>query len=139
SRGPGEGLLCGHSGDPGGIGRLVLRGRDARNRPVESRARAPDAALQVLRLPHGVVASARASATRCPAHPAAASAAHRAGGSTYVRSVTLQRRTWREAVERRPVSQPFRTRGKGLGEPRSPSPVRVSPKRYFAAISPQET
>jgi hypothetical protein len=58
--------------------------------------------LQVLRLPHGLVASAGASATRCPAHLAAASAPHRAGGSTYVRSVTLQRRTWRGAVERRP-------------------------------------
>src|SRR6266403_22089 len=97
-RGPGKGVLRGHSGDLGGVGRIVLRGGDARNSPVESRPRAPDSALQVLRLPDGVVAGARASATRCPAHPATGSAPHRAGGSTYVRSVTLQRRTWRGAV-----------------------------------------
>src|SRR5207245_11066617 len=98
-RGPGKGLLRGHSRSPGGIGPVVLRGGDARNSPVESRPRAPDSALQVLRLPDGLVSGAGASATRCPAHPAAASAPHRAGGSTYVRSVTLQRRTWRGAVE----------------------------------------
>jgi len=66
---------------------------------MESRPRAPDSALQVLRLPDGVVAGAGPSATRCPAHPATASAPHRAGGSTYVRSVTLQRRTRHGAVE----------------------------------------
>src|SRR6059036_2394712 len=83
-RGPGKGVLRGHSGDPGGVGRIVLRGGDARNSHVESRPRAPDSALQVLRLPDGVVAGAGPSATQCPAHPATASAPHRAGGSTYV-------------------------------------------------------
>src|SRR5947209_4952318 len=66
-----------------------------------SRPRAPDSALQVFRLPGSVVAGAGPSATRCPAHPATASAPHRAGRSTYVRSVTLQRRTRREAVDRK--------------------------------------
>ena len=46
-----------------------------------------------------LVAGAGPSATRCPAHPAAASAPHRAGGSTYVRPVTLRRRARRGAVE----------------------------------------
>src|SRR5437867_3158279 len=99
SRGPGKGFLRGHSGLAGGVGRTVLRGGDARNSPMESRARAPDSALQVLRLPDGVVAGAGPSATRCPAHPATASAPHRAGGPIYVRSVTLQRWTRRGAVE----------------------------------------
>src|SRR4029453_6283071 len=99
-RGPGQGLLRGHSGDPDGLGRLVLRGDDARHSPGESRPRAPDSALQVLRLPDGLVAGARASAARCETHAAAASAPHRAGGPTYVRSVPLRRRIWRGAVER---------------------------------------
>src|SRR4029077_18737543 len=94
-----KGFLRGHSGRPGGVGRTVLRGGDARNSPMESRPRAPDSALQVLRLPDGVVAGAGPSATRCPAPPATASAPPRAGGSTYVRSVTLQRRTRRGAVK----------------------------------------
>src|SRR6266446_10750174 len=98
-RGPGKGLLRGHPGGAGGVGRAVLRGGDARDSPMESRPRAPDSALQVLRFPDGVVAGAGPSATRCPAHPATASAPHRAGGSTYVRSVALQRRTRPRAVE----------------------------------------
>src|SRR5262245_41995768 len=69
---------------------------------MESRSRAPDSSLQVLRLPDGVVARAGASATRCPAHPATASAPHRAGGSTHVRSVTLRRWTRWGAVEAPP-------------------------------------
>src|SRR5438874_1304704 len=82
---------------------LLSAGSSLRDPPAQGadpggHARAPDSALQVLRLPDGVVAGARASATRCPAHPATGSAPHRAGGSTYVRSVTLQRRTWRGAV-----------------------------------------
>src|SRR5207244_8256788 len=76
---------------------VVDRTVDPRHRPVRGRPRAPDPALQVLRLAHGVVAGARACAARCPAHPAAPRAPHRAGGSPYVRSVTLQRRTRREA------------------------------------------
>src|SRR5262249_20349356 len=67
--------------------------------PQRRAPRAPHSSLQVLRFPQGVVAGARASATRCPAHPAAASAPHRAGRSIYVRSVTLQRRTRLGAVE----------------------------------------
>ena len=45
-----------------------------------------------------VVAGAGPSTTRCRAHPATASAPHRAGGSTYVRSVTFQRRTVKMGV-----------------------------------------
>ena len=63
-----------------------------RHGTVASRSRAPDAALQVLRPPHGVVAGARAAATRRSAHPAAAGAPHRAGGSPHVRPIALQRR-----------------------------------------------
>src|SRR5438132_5241015 len=44
-RGPGKGVLRGHSGSTGGVGRIVLRGGDARDSPVESRPRAPDSAL----------------------------------------------------------------------------------------------
>jgi len=51
-----------------------------------------------LRLPHGLVAGARAAASRCPAHPAPARAPDRAGGSTYVRSIALRRRTRRGAI-----------------------------------------
>src|SRR5215472_7873926 len=98
-RGAGTGLLRGHSGRTGGVGRTVLRGGDARNSTMESRPRTSDSALQVLRLPDGVVTGARSFAARCPAHRATASAPHRAGGSTYIRSVTLQRRTWRGALE----------------------------------------
>jgi hypothetical protein len=61
--------LRGHSGDPGGVGRAVLRGDDARQRPVERRPRAPDPALQVLRLHMASVAGARAYAARCPSSP----------------------------------------------------------------------
>ena len=101
SRGPGKGLVCGHSRGTGGFGRLVLRGGDARNSPVEGRPRAPDSALQVLRLPDGLVAGAGASTSRRPAHPSAASAPDRAGRSPHVRSLALRRRTRRGAVERR--------------------------------------
>ena len=74
----------------------------------------PDSALQVLRLPDGLVPGAGASATRCPAHPSAASAPHRAGGSPHVRSFTLQRRAPRGAVAgparsgRTPIRRPLR-------------------------------
>jgi len=66
---PRKGGLRGHSGGTGGVGRVVLRGGDARNSPVESRPRAPDTALQVLRLPHGVVTGAGASAADVPLTP----------------------------------------------------------------------
>src|SRR5204862_4795961 len=92
-RGAGEGRLRGHPGDTGGVGRVVLRGRDAWNCPVEGRPRAADTTLQILRLPHGLVAGPGPSAARCHTHPEAASAPHRARGSIYVRSVTLQRLT----------------------------------------------
>src|SRR5262249_57551250 len=82
-----------------GVGEVGVRGGGGQTSPVEGRPRALHSALQVLRFPHGVVAGARASATRCSAHPAAASASHRAGRSIYVRSVTLQRRTRLGAVE----------------------------------------
>ena len=62
-RGPGKGSLRGHSGSAGGVGRPVFRSDDARNGSVESRPRAADSALQVLRLPDGLVAGAGASAT----------------------------------------------------------------------------
>ena len=91
--------------------------------PWRSRPRAPDSALQVLRLPDGVVAGAGPSATRCSAHPATASAPHRAGGSTYVRSVTLQRRTRRGAVEAPQGTRSGRTRGS------RPSPSRARRRR----------
>ncbi len=54
-RGPGKSLLRGHSGGNRGLGRPVLRGHHARNSPVDGRPRAPDSALQVLRLPDGLV------------------------------------------------------------------------------------
>src|SRR5262249_62432925 len=97
-RGPGEGLLRGHSRDPGGGGRIVLRGDDARHRTVERRPRAPDATLQVFRLPDGMVAGAGPSATRRPAPPPHASAPHPARGSVYICSLTLPPRTPRRTV-----------------------------------------
>src|SRR5205085_4683109 len=113
--------LRGHSGRTGGVGRNVLRGGDTRYGPMERRPRAPDSALQVLRLPDGVVARAGSSATRCPAHPATASAPHRAGGSTYVRSVTLQRRTWCGAI--------------GDGEMRVPSYLATASRRFVVRMT----
>src|SRR5262245_41676083 len=66
---------------------------------MESRPRTPDSALQILRLPDGLVASSRPCAARCPAHPPTAGASHGADGSTHVRSVALQRQIRRGAIE----------------------------------------
>jgi len=91
-RGPGKGLLRGHSGRTGGGGHPVLRGGDARNSPMRA-----DHERRTLLYKYCVsqMACRGHGSFRHPmsAHPATASAPHRAGGSTYVRSVTLQRRT----------------------------------------------
>src|SRR2546428_1039834 len=68
-RGPGKGLLRGHSGRTGGGGRTVLPGGGVRKRPPERRPPAPGTALQKLRLPHGVVAGAGPSPPPFPPPP----------------------------------------------------------------------
>jgi len=86
-QGPGKGLLRGHSGRPGGVGRTVLRGGDARNSPWRA-----DHERRTLLYKYCV---SRHPMSRSPRDSKRFSPSRRI---TYVRSVTLQRRTRRGAV-----------------------------------------